>query len=41
MSIYKELSYKQDVDTISGIQFSIMSAEEIKNRSVENFTKKN
>lgn len=34
MSIYKELSYKQDVDTISGIQFSIMSAEEIKNRSV-------
>ena len=34
MSIYKELSYNQDVDTISGIQFSIMSAEEIKNRSV-------
>ena len=27
MSIYKELSYEQDVDTISGIQFSIMSAE--------------
>lgn len=34
MSIYKELSYSQDVDTISGIQFSIMSAEEIKSRSV-------
>ena len=34
MSIYKELSYNQDVDTISGIQFSIMSGEEIKNRSV-------
>ena len=34
MSIYKELSYEQDVDTISGIQFSIMSAQEIKNRSV-------
>tara|TARA_B110000259_G_scaffold183182_1_gene228058 strand:+ start:761 stop:5230 length:4470 start_codon:yes stop_codon:yes gene_type:complete len=34
MSIYKELSYSQDVDTIAGIQFSIMSAEEIKNRSV-------
>ena len=34
MSIYKELSYNQDVDTISGIQFSIMSAEEIRKRSV-------
>jgi DNA-directed RNA polymerase beta' subunit len=34
MSIYKELSYEQDIDTISGIQFSIMSPEEIKNRSV-------
>lgn len=34
MSIYKELSYSQDVDTISGIQFSIMSAEEIESRSV-------
>ena len=34
MSIYKELSYSQDVDTISGIQFSIMSAEEIRKRSV-------
>ena len=34
MSIYKELSYNQDVETISGLQFSIMSAEEIENRSV-------
>ena len=34
MSIYKELSYSQDVDTIAGIQFSIMSAEEIESRSV-------
>ena len=34
MSIYKELSYNQDVETISGIQFSVMSAEEIEKRSV-------
>lgn len=34
MSIYKELSYEQDVDTINGIQFSIMSADDIRNRSV-------
>ena len=34
MSIYKELSYNQDVEKISGIQFSIMSAEEIEKRSV-------
>ena len=34
MSIYKELSYDQDIDTISGVQFSIMSGEEIRKRSV-------
>ena len=34
MSIYKELSYDQNIDLINGIQFSVMSAEEIKNKSV-------
>ena len=34
MSIYKELSYNQNVDTIKGVQFSIMSSSEIKKRSV-------
>jgi DNA-directed RNA polymerase II subunit RPB1 len=34
MSIYKELSYDQNIDLIYGIQFSVMSAEEIKSRSV-------
>ena len=38
MSIYKELSYDQDIDTITGIQFSVMSAEEIRNRSVAEIT---
>jgi DNA-directed RNA polymerase II subunit RPB1 len=34
MSIYKELSYDQNIDLINGIQFSVMSAEEIRERSV-------
>jgi DNA-directed RNA polymerase II subunit RPB1 len=34
MSIYKELSYDQNIDLINGIQFSVMSSEEIKNKSV-------
>tara|TARA_B110000259_G_scaffold169063_1_gene198635 strand:- start:921 stop:6944 length:6024 start_codon:yes stop_codon:yes gene_type:complete len=34
MSIYKELSYDQNIDLINGIQFSVMSANEIKCRSV-------
>lgn len=34
MSIYKELSNDQDIDTIRGIQFTVMSPEEIEKRSV-------
>jgi DNA-directed RNA polymerase beta' subunit len=34
MSIYKELSADQEVKTVTGIQFTIMSPEEIKLRSV-------
>ena len=34
MSIYKELSYEQNVDLITGIQFSVMSSDEIRERSV-------
>jgi len=34
MSIYKELSYEQNVDVINGVQFSVMSADEIMKRSV-------
>jgi DNA-directed RNA polymerase II subunit RPB1 len=34
MSIYKELSYSQNIDLIKGVQFSIMSSDEIKKRSV-------
>jgi DNA-directed RNA polymerase II subunit RPB1 len=34
MSLYKELSYDHDVDTVRGIQFCIMSPEEIMKRSV-------
>lgn len=34
MSIYKELSYDTDIATIRGIQFSILSADEIEKRSV-------
>jgi DNA-directed RNA polymerase II subunit RPB1 len=34
MSLYKELSYDHDIDTVRGIQFCIMSPEEIQKRSV-------
>lgn len=35
MSIYRELSYEtQDIENVKGIQFTVMSAEEIINRSV-------
>lgn len=34
MSIYKELSNDQDIDVIRGIQFTVMSPEEIEKRSV-------
>lgn len=34
MSLYKELSYDHEVDTVRGIQFSVMSPEEIQKRSV-------
>lgn len=34
MSLYKELSYDTDIDTIRGIQFCVMSADEIEKRSV-------
>jgi DNA-directed RNA polymerase II subunit RPB1 len=34
MSIYKKLSYDQDISKVLGIQFAVMSGEEIKQRSV-------
>lgn len=34
MSLYRELSYENDVDLIKGIQFCIMSPDEIQKRSV-------
>lgn len=34
MSIYKELSYEQDIDIVKGIQFSVLSPDEILRRSV-------
>ena len=34
MSLYRELSFDYDVDTVRGIQFCILSPEEITNRSV-------
>lgn len=34
MTLYKELSYENDFDTIKGIQFCILSPEEIQKRSV-------
>ncbi len=34
MSLYKELCYDQDIETVKGIQFCIMSPEEIIKRSV-------
>ncbi len=34
MSIYRELSYDQEIDTVRGIQFGLLSADEITRRSV-------
>lgn len=39
MSIYKELSYENDIETIKGIRFCIMSPEEIKRSSVAEILK--
>lgn len=39
MSLYKELSYDQDFDVIKGIQFCVMSPDEIRKRSVVEVTK--
>jgi DNA-directed RNA polymerase beta' subunit len=39
MSLYKELSYDHDFDTIKGIQFCIMSPDDILDRSVAEITK--
>jgi DNA-directed RNA polymerase II subunit RPB1 len=39
MSIYKELSYENEIDTIKGIRFSILSPDEIQNMSVAEITK--
>jgi len=39
MSIYKELSYDQDIDVVKGIQFSVLGPDEIKRRSVVEVTK--
>lgn len=39
MSIYKELSYDQDIDIVKGIQFSVLSPDEIVRSSVVEITK--
>lgn len=39
MSLYKELSYDNDIDTIKKIQFCILGPDEIKRRSVVEITK--
>lgn len=39
MSLYKELSYDQDFDVVKGIQFCILSPDEIQKRSVAEITK--
>ena len=39
MSIYKELSYDQDIDVVKGIRFCILSPEEILRMSVAEITK--
>jgi len=38
MSLYKELDYTDKIREISGVQFSVMSPEEIRNRSVVQVT---
>ena len=39
MSIYKELSYDQEIERVSGIQFNILGTDEIIRRSVVEVTK--
>lgn len=39
MSIYKELSYDQEIDEVKGIQFSVLGPEEIRKRSAVHITK--
>lgn len=39
MSIYKELSYDQDIDVVRGIQFSVLGPDEVVRRSVVEITK--
>ena len=34
MSIYKELSFENDIDSIKSIQFTVMSPDEIESKSV-------
>lgn len=34
MTIYKELSFENDIESVKGIQFNVMSPEEIKKRSI-------
>jgi DNA-directed RNA polymerase II subunit RPB1 len=41
MSIYKELSYENDIETIKGIRFCILSPDEIKRMSVAEITNTN
>ena len=38
MSIYKELSYDAEIDQVRGIQFSVLSPDEIRKRSVVEIT---
>ena len=39
MSIYKELSYDQDIETVKGVQFSVLSPDEILRSSVVEVSK--
>lgn len=39
MSIYRELSYDQEIDVVKGVQFSVLSPDEISRRSVVEVTK--
>lgn len=39
MSIYRELSYDQEIDVVKGIQFSVLGPEEVLRRSVVEVTK--
>ena len=41
MSLYKELSYDHEIDLVTGVQFCVMSPDEIRTRSVVEITKSN